>query len=217
MGRARLHTESSRDSSDVHGLPRVKTERSTSVQVVGPEMMARAIEILLHSSGVCVVEKAADVVVFLPPMGSDGERGKAGCVIVTDGTDFVHRQPPDKGVWSLVGTSEPVSVLVAAIDAAARGEAYCSPQLLPMLLNAALDTPERTQSGVIAPAREELSRREREVAQLAADGQSNETIAMRLHISVATVKFHLFHVFRKLSVTRRSQLRTVLSTSSENE
>jgi len=54
--------------------------------------------------------------------------------------------------------------------------------------------------------RESLSKREREVYQLACQGLSNATIAKRLFISEATVKVHMHHVFDKLGVRSRTAL-----------
>ena len=51
-----------------------------------------------------------------------------------------------------------------------------------------------------------LTRREREVASLAAGGSSNREIAERLVVSVRTVEHHLEHAYEKLGVNRRSQL-----------
>lgn len=55
-----------------------------------------------------------------------------------------------------------------------------------------------------------LSRREREVAGLAADGLSNQAIAERLSLSVRTVESHLHQAFAKLGVDRRDQLGDLL-------
>jgi ATP/maltotriose-dependent transcriptional regulator MalT len=55
-----------------------------------------------------------------------------------------------------------------------------------------------------APAEEKLSAREIEVLQLVAEGSSNSEIAKRLHISQATVKSHLIHIFGKLGVSDRT-------------
>jgi DNA-binding CsgD family transcriptional regulator/tetratricopeptide (TPR) repeat protein len=55
-----------------------------------------------------------------------------------------------------------------------------------------------------------LSAREREIAQLAADGLSNQEIAERLVVSVRTVANHLQNVYAKLGVHRRSELRSAL-------
>jgi DNA-binding CsgD family transcriptional regulator len=51
-----------------------------------------------------------------------------------------------------------------------------------------------------------LTRRERDIASLAASGLSNRAIADRLVVSVRTVEHHLEHAYQKLGVSRRSQL-----------
>jgi ATP/maltotriose-dependent transcriptional regulator MalT len=56
---------------------------------------------------------------------------------------------------------------------------------------------------------EKLSSRELEVLGLVADGASNSEIAARLHISQATVKSHLIHIFGKLGVSDRTAAVTV--------
>ena len=49
-----------------------------------------------------------------------------------------------------------------------------------------------------------LSAREIEVLRLVARGASNADVAARLHITDATVKSHLAHVFSKLGVSSRT-------------
>lgn len=49
-----------------------------------------------------------------------------------------------------------------------------------------------------------LSAREIEVLQLVADGLSNDGISKTLHLSQATVKSHLVHVYAKLNVDSRT-------------
>ncbi|WP_308400739.1 LuxR C-terminal-related transcriptional regulator [Streptomyces sp. AS02] len=56
---------------------------------------------------------------------------------------------------------------------------------------------------VVTPA-PELTRREREVVQLMADGHSNRAIADALYLSEATVKTHLVRIYRKLGVDNRA-------------
>jgi DNA-binding CsgD family transcriptional regulator len=51
-----------------------------------------------------------------------------------------------------------------------------------------------------------LSDAERRVAALAAHGFTNREIAERLYVTVSTVEQHLTHVYRKLNVTRRTDL-----------
>jgi DNA-binding CsgD family transcriptional regulator len=56
------------------------------------------------------------------------------------------------------------------------------------------------------PAFARLTRREREVAQLACQGRSNKEIAENACLSLQTVKKHLHSVFRKLHVPSRTRL-----------
>jgi len=88
--------------------------------------------------------------------------------------------------------------LYAAVRAAARGESALTPAIATRLL-------ERMR----APAEENLSNRELEVLQLVAGGASNSEIASQLHISQATVKSHLIHIFGKLGVSDRTAAVTV--------
>jgi DNA-binding CsgD family transcriptional regulator/tetratricopeptide (TPR) repeat protein len=55
-----------------------------------------------------------------------------------------------------------------------------------------------------------LTRREREIARLAARGDSSASIAEQLYLSTRTVESHLYKVFTKLGVTRRSELSVAL-------
>ncbi len=86
----------------------------------------------------------------------------------------------------------PPEELVAAIRAAAAGETALAPAIAGRLL-ARMRSPQPT-----------LSAREVEVLQLVASGSSNGVIAARLHISDATVKSHLVHIYTKLEVSSRT-------------
>jgi DNA-binding CsgD family transcriptional regulator len=55
-----------------------------------------------------------------------------------------------------------------------------------------------------------LTNREREIAQLAADGLSSRVIAERLFVSVRTVDNHLGRIYTKFGVAGRSELRDIL-------
>ncbi|WP_220448588.1 ATP-binding protein [Nonomuraea mesophila] len=59
-------------------------------------------------------------------------------------------------------------------------------------------------------AGEALTPQELEVARLAASGLSNPQIASRLFLSPRTVSSHLYHVFPKLGITSRAELRDAL-------
>ena len=55
-----------------------------------------------------------------------------------------------------------------------------------------------------------LTPQELQIARLAADGQSNRQIGEQLYLSHRTVGSHLYHIFPKLGITRRSQLPAAL-------
>ncbi len=86
----------------------------------------------------------------------------------------------------------PPHELVAAIRAAAAGESALAPTIAGRLL-------ERMRSPHVS-----LSAREIEVLRLVESGASNAEIGAQLHISDATVKSHLVHVFSKLGVPSRT-------------
>jgi DNA-binding NarL/FixJ family response regulator len=65
-----------------------------------------------------------------------------------------------------------------------------------------------------APGRraiDQLTERQREVAELVAQGLSNEEIAARLFLSLATIKSHLTASMRRLGVRTRTQLAIVVN------
>ena len=72
------------------------------------------------------------------------------------------------------------------------------------------DSDVRTPGLVLSDDAVPLTDREREVADLAADGLAAKEIAERLFISRRTVTNHLQHVYDKLGVSGRSELRTAL-------
>ncbi|WP_136586769.1 response regulator [Microbacterium hydrothermale] len=86
----------------------------------------------------------------------------------------------------------PPHELLAGVRAAAAGQSALAPAIAGRLL-ARLREPRVT-----------LSAREIEVLRLVARGASNAEVAARLHITDATVKSHLAHIFSKLGVTSRT-------------
>jgi DNA-binding NarL/FixJ family response regulator len=69
---------------------------------------------------------------------------------------------------------------------------------------------ERSARAAALPTKDLLTRREREVAVLAARGLSNRQIADLLVISVRTVENQLYRVYAKLGVAGRNQLGAAL-------
>lgn len=86
----------------------------------------------------------------------------------------------------------PPDELIPAIRAAATGETALAPAIAGRLL-ARMRVPQPS-----------LSTREIEVLRLVGAGATNGEVAMRLHISDATVKTHLVHIYTKLGVSSRT-------------
>jgi DNA-binding NarL/FixJ family response regulator len=57
----------------------------------------------------------------------------------------------------------------------------------------------------VETAKHDLTRREREILQLVAEGHSNAKLAKMLWVTEQTVKFHLSNVYRKLDVSNRTE------------
>lgn len=51
-----------------------------------------------------------------------------------------------------------------------------------------------------------LSKREAEVAELVSKGLSNKEVADKLFVTEKTIKFHLTNIYRKMSISSRTQL-----------
>lgn len=83
--------------------------------------------------------------------------------------------------------------LIQAIEAVSRGESWLAPSVA-----------SRVMGHLRKPGADALSDRELEVLRRVARGRSNKEIAGEMHISQATVKTHLIHIYRKLDVNDRT-------------
>jgi DNA-binding NarL/FixJ family response regulator len=132
------------------------------------------------------------------------------------------RRLPDPPVVVVMTTLDPDEQLAAALEAGAIG--YLSKttppeSLIPLVLAAAAgvsvlspDALDRLKqrpvvtSPPIDPAIATLSRREREVLNLLAEGLSNPEIGRKLYLSESTVKGHVSHLMKHLNCRNRTQL-----------
>jgi two-component system nitrate/nitrite response regulator NarL len=99
---------------------------------------------------------------------------------------------------------DPLSELPTCIERVNRGEIWCSRNDSQFLLEALRSTP--SCEGIDGDKIDLLSPRELQVAEGAAQGQSNKQIADRLGLSEHTIKNYLFRIFNKLGVSNRFEL-----------
>ena len=114
-------------------------------------------------------------------------------VLTTYDTDADIVQAIQAGATGYLLKDTPREDFFAAVRQVARGESVLTPVVASRLM-----------AHMRAPAEEQLSGRELEVLTLVSQGHSNKDIARQLHISTATVKTHLIHIYGKLGVSDRT-------------
>ena len=108
------------------------------------------------------------------------------------------------GATGVFCRTEPLSELPNCIERVSRGEIWASRNHSEFLLEALRSAP--SCEGIGAEKIGSLSHRELQVAECAAQGQSNKQIADRLGLSEHTIKNYLFRIFEKLGVSNRFEL-----------
>ena len=98
------------------------------------------------------------------------------------------------GATGYILKDAPRDEIFRAIRTTAVGKSYLSATVAGRLMDRAR-----------SPKEEPLSEREVEVLQMVSEGAGNKEIAGRLHLSEATVKTHLLHIYAKLGVNDRTQ------------
>ena len=114
-------------------------------------------------------------------------------VLTTFDSDADILRAIEAGATGYLLKDTPREELFRAIRATTAGESVLAPTITARLM-----------TRMRAPAEENLSDREIEVLQLVAKGNSNKEVGKALHISTATVKTHLIHIYNKLGVDDRT-------------
>jgi two-component system, NarL family, response regulator NreC len=110
----------------------------------------------------------------------------------------------DIGANGYILKESPAEQLVTAIREVNRGGSYLSPRLLTKLVD---DLRAQGASGMPRQARfGSLTKREREILKLLAEGLSVKEIAASFDLSVKTIEAHKFNLMRKLDIHNKAQL-----------
>ena len=106
-----------------------------------------------------------------------------------------------RGAWGIMLKESAPEELITCLRTVAAGCKWHPPELV----DAALDRA-RERRREFARVDDALTRREREVMLLVADGLSNKEVGRRLNLSEGTIKIHLHTIYQKVSVTNRTAL-----------
>jgi two-component system response regulator NreC len=109
----------------------------------------------------------------------------------------------DMGASGYVLKDSPAEQLVSAIREVHRGGSYLSPRLLTRLVD---DFRAQGAGAVRQPRFGTLTKREREILKMLAEGRSVKEIAAGFALSVKTVEAHKFNLMRKLDIHNKAQL-----------
>ncbi|WAL39335.1 response regulator transcription factor [Brevibacterium sp. BRM-1] len=127
-----------------------------------------------------------------------------GVLVLTafDADEFVVDALAAGAAGFLLKTTEPRELL-AAVRTVAGGTSAIDPGALRRLADAQRRTAAPRPGASVLDA---LSEREREVARLIADGQTNAQIAAALHLALPTVKTHVARILHKTGADNRVRL-----------
>ncbi len=153
---------------------------------------------------------APDVVILDPePAGIGDSRSPASLPASSSRTRILTDRLSEEWARELLGTRAAGAIgrsarpaeIIAAIESVAAGLIVFSPDLL------AGAPPESSKARKSLPGalQDPLTPRELDVLRMLADGLSNKQVALQLHISEHTVKYHLSSVFGKLGVSSRTE------------
>ncbi|MFL6232861.1 MAG: LuxR C-terminal-related transcriptional regulator [Thermoanaerobaculia bacterium] len=108
----------------------------------------------------------------------------------------------EAGARGYVLRGDSPEVLVSAIREVQEGRSPCAPPVVTAVLRRITALAEAPPAAA-PPTVEPLTRREREILALLAEGYSNKELCHRLHITVQTAKNHVHNILTKLQVHRR--------------
>jgi DNA-binding NarL/FixJ family response regulator len=169
----------------------------TGAKVVGAACAAQA-EDAAEEAEVVVLDASIDGALRLArALGARGRRKVIGFGIGDADEEVL--ACAEAGLSGFVPREAGAESLHAAISQAMKNEVHCSPTATAMLFARLA-----ILAGPTGPTHAPLTRREREVARLMAEGLSNKEIAGELRLGIPTIKNYAHAVLNKYGVRRRS-------------
>ena len=107
----------------------------------------------------------------------------------------------EAGAAGYIMKDAPASQLLYAIETVHKGERYLSPNVLKKVMDGYVKNTNRPQTSY-----DRLTRREREILKLLAEGLTVKEIAVRLNLSVKTVEVHKHNLMKKIDVHDKTEL-----------
>jgi len=118
----------------------------------------------------------------------------------------------EAGITGYVPREASLDDLIAAVIGAAKGECYCPPKVAAFLFSKIQYMARSAKENYLPLSNQrneihltDLTRREKQILSLMADGLSNKQISRALVIEVSTVKNHVHNILVKLEVHSRVQ------------
>lgn len=124
-------------------------------------------------------------------------------VLTMDESEQLMREALQAGVRGIVLKSDTARDLAMAIEALQNRRTFFTESVAEMVLDGYIG---RKSPGSAGAFRDPLTRREREVVQLLAEGKSSKEVAVVLGLSVKTAETHRANLMRKLDIHSVSQL-----------
>jgi len=117
------------------------------------------------------------------------------------------------GVSGYLLNDASASDVIAAIRAAARGEAVCPPQLCRALFRMVAHTAREAPPPTKMASVRSLTIRQRQLVSLVAKGFTNKEIAAQLNLSEYTIKNHIHRIMKQVDVASRHEIVDAARTS----
>ena len=178
---------------------RVMLERAGDVEIAGEAATGQDALTLIEST------RPAVAVLDIRMPGFDGLEVARRAMPASPNTRFVILTMHDDeelldealgiGITGYVLKDDAVSEVVTCVRTVASGGTYVSPRLTRMLLS------HRNERQQDARSLDRLTRTERQVLHLLADGRSSREIADAMFISVRTAESHRYHICQKLGIS----------------